>query len=290
MTQLVTGEAVALDLNLAGLPSRLLARVLDALVQLVALFVLVLGLMATVSDDALGTAVSLVLLVAVVVGYPVLLETLLRGRTVGKMALGLRVVRDDGGPIGFRQAFVRGISGVIDLITYAVPSVIAMLVGERSKRLGDHLAGTVVVLERSPVRPVPPPMMPAPLVGWAQTLQLSGLSDELALAARQFVARSAGMTPDAREALGRTLLESVTAVIAPPPPPGTPGWAVLAAVLAERRRRDGDRLAHEARLLQRSHGALRPSAVPRAPQAAPPPGLPVAAAVPAAATGFAPPA
>jgi uncharacterized RDD family membrane protein YckC len=264
MTQLVTGEAVALDLNLAGLPSRFLARLLDGLVQTAALFVLFIVAYAAGGDGEASTAFALVATVAVLIGYPVGMEALLRGRTVGKIALGLRVVRDDGGPITFRHAFVRGMSNIVDYVTYFVPSVITMLISERSKRLGDHLAGTVVVLERVSFRPGPPAPMPPGLVGWAQTLQLSGLSDELALAARQFVGRSAGMTAAAREELGHSLVAAVTAVIAPPPPPGTPGWAVLAAVLAERRRRDGERLAQEAWQLQQT-GAGRPSWVPPPP-------------------------
>ena len=51
--------------------------------------------------------------VLVFAGYPILMEWLTRGRTLGKIWLGLRVVRDDGGPIGFRQALVRGLAGLL---------------------------------------------------------------------------------------------------------------------------------------------------------------------------------
>lgn len=111
MSDLVTGEAVVLDLRLARLASRGLAVALDLLIQVVGLLLLFIILASTASglDDALAIALTLVIAIAVLIGYPVTLETLTRGQTVGKMALGLRVVREDGGPIRFRQALVRGV-------------------------------------------------------------------------------------------------------------------------------------------------------------------------------------
>ena len=112
-SELVTGEAVVLDLRVAKLASRALAMVLDVLVQ----FALLLGaffmLMLTVpgEDESLALTLILVFLVLIMVGYPVLFETLSRGRSLGKMAVGLRVVRVDGGPIRFRHALTRGSPG-----------------------------------------------------------------------------------------------------------------------------------------------------------------------------------
>lgn len=244
MTQpLVTGEAVALELNLAALPSRAVARAIDGVAQLGLLLVLSLIAGATVTSEAAGAAVGVTIIVVVFVGYPVAFETFLRGRTPGKMAMGLRVVRDDGGPISFRQAFVRGMTVVVDLITTFVVSVVCMLVNDRSKRVGDLLAGTVVVQERVSIPTVQVAMMPPPLIAWAQGLELSGLSDELALSARQFVSRAGSMSPAARDDLESRLVAAIAAVTAPPPPPGTPSWAYLSAVLAERRQRESARLA-----------------------------------------------
>jgi hypothetical protein len=80
--------------------------------------------------------------------------------------------------------------------------------------------------------------MPPPLAGWAQTLDLSRVPDSLGLAIRQFLGRAAQLDPAARERVGNQLLMQVAALTSPPPPPGTPGWAFLTAVIAERRRRD----------------------------------------------------
>lgn len=245
--QLVTGEAVALDLRPAALPSRVVAGLVDVVGQLLVLL-LVAGLATAVSLDvseAAAQALGIVVLVVVLIVYPVTFETLLRGRTPGKAAIGLRVVRDDGGPIGFRQAFVRGLAGAFlerPGVTFFVAGVATSLLNRQGKRLGDLLAGTIVVQERIAVKGGAVATMPPPLAGWAAQLDLSGISTELALSVRQFVSRADSLTPAAREDLGGRLVAAVTAAVGPAPP-GTPGWAVLSAVLAERRRREDQRMA-----------------------------------------------
>nr|MDQ3611870.1 RDD family protein [Actinomycetota bacterium] len=246
MSQLVTGEAVALDLRPAALPSRLLAGVLDALLQFLVL--VVFGSLATAVSldlsEAAVEALGLIVVVAVLIFYPVTFETLMRGRTPGKAAMGLRVVRDDGGPIGFRQALVRGLTGAFlerPGFSFFTIAVVTSLLNDQGKRLGDLLAGTVVLRERVSVRGGRVAGMPPPLAGWASGLDLSGVPDGLALAVRQFLSRSDELTDAAREELGGKLVRAVSDAVGPPPP-GTPGWAVLSAVLAERHRRESLRL------------------------------------------------
>ena len=247
MSQLVTGEAVALDLRPAALPSRLVAGLIDGAAQLAILLVLAL-LAVTVSSvvsDAALAALRVVVTLAVLAGYPVLFETLWRGRTPGKAAMGLRVVRDDGGPVAFRQALVRGLTGTFlerPGITLFVGAVVCSLLNGRGKRIGDLLAGTVVLQERVAVKGGAVATMPPPLAAWAAEADLAGLSDDLAASVRTFVARSDQLTAPAREQLGSQLVEALSSVVSPPPPAGTPGWAYLAAVLAERRRRAQDQL------------------------------------------------
>jgi len=238
---------VALDLRPAAVPSRLLAGVLDGTLQLLLFFGLAAlqGAVTPSVSPAASSALGLVLFVVVGVGYPAAFETLLRGRTPGKMALGLRVVRDDGGPVGFRQAIVRALAGLFlerPGVTFFLGAIVTMALNGRGKRIGDLLAGTVVLQERVAVRGGPVAMMPPELAAWASGADLSGVGDDLALSARQLLARSAELTPAAREDLGGRLVATVLAVVSPPPPPGTPGWAVLSAVLAERRRREETRL------------------------------------------------
>jgi uncharacterized RDD family membrane protein YckC len=252
MSSVVTGEAVALELRIAQLPSRIVAAVIDFSVMFGALYVLVLaaGGLLSLADPALATAASILIIIAVFLGYPLVFETLSRGRTLGKMAMGLRVVRDDGGPITFRQALVRALfglaverPGIFLLGLGPAIGMIASMLSRTGKRLGDMAAGTMVLQERVSVRPTWLPWMPAPLVGWASTLDLTGLDDSLALSVRQFLGRVYQFDPAAREALGRQLSDEVRACTTPAPPDGTPGWAYLSAVLAERRRREEERVA-----------------------------------------------
>ena len=160
---LVTGEAVPLEMRLAKVPSRALAITLDwALLALVGIPLAIAAESAFGADPALQATVVLVGFIALFVGVPVLVETLSRGRSLGKLVLGLRVVRDDGGPARFRHALTRGLAGVfVDfLLTFGAGAVICSLLNERGKRVGDVLAGTVVVRERAPAGSLPLPAIP----------------------------------------------------------------------------------------------------------------------------------
>jgi uncharacterized RDD family membrane protein YckC len=242
---LVTGEAVVVDMRTAGIGSRGIAVVLDFALQLALVFVLtyIVTNIGASLDSAAAIAFILVLYVAIALGYPVGFEAMWRGRTPGKAAMGLRVLRDDGGPIRFRHAFVRGLVGVVverPGVLFFFPALLCMLVNRRSKRLGDLAAGSIVVQERVPARVAPPPAMPAPLAGWAATLDLGRVDDRLAHEVRQFLARAPQLTPAVREQMSARLVGELATRTAPPPR-GAPAWAYLSAVLAERRRRELER-------------------------------------------------
>jgi uncharacterized RDD family membrane protein YckC len=230
-----------LDLRLARLPSRAIAIAIDlAVTALVAVGLgLLLNLSLPAADDALAAALNLIAVVTVLVAVPVTVETLTRGRSLGKLALGLRVVRDDGGTVRFRHALARGLAGVfVDFwTTLGCGALVCSLVNSRGKRFGDLLAGTVVVRERVPAARDRVPEPPESLRAWSATLELSQLPDDLALAARSYLTRLPQLAPDVRDSMGSRLATAVSARITPPPPAGTPAWAYLAAVLAERSRR-----------------------------------------------------
>lgn len=261
--RLVSGDAVELDVRVARLGSRALSRLIDLAVQgVLAVLLLVLtgiGLAAAgpYGDEALSAALTVVDLVLVLIAYPVFLESLTGGRTVGKLALGLRVIRDDGGPVRFRHALTRALIGVaIEFpalgMVVLLPlgwliSLWTMLVNPHGKRLGDLAAGTVVIHDRTPETWGWVPAMPPNLANWAALLDLTGLDDDLALSVRHYLARNRRLREPARSRLGYALASEVAACTTPPAPPGTPGWAYLAAVLAERNRRSAQRLA-QARL------------------------------------------
>jgi uncharacterized RDD family membrane protein YckC len=252
---LVSGEAVELEVRVARIGSRALALILDITLQAITLYFLFLAagivLLAAgnLADDALTIAVFTICVVVVLIGYPALSETLFRGRTLGKLALGLRVVRIDGGPIRFRHALTRALVSVtlewpgliLAPLTWAL-SLGTMLAQPQGRRIGDLAAGTMVIHDRTPAAWGWVPRMPPPLARWAALLDLTGLSDELALAVRHFLARNREIKEPARSSLGWALATEVAACTTPPPPPGVPGWAYLAAVLAERHRRAAHRL------------------------------------------------
>ncbi|MCV7385962.1 RDD family protein [Mycolicibacter longobardus] len=242
--ELVTGDAVVLDIAIAQLPVRAVSALIDIAVVMAAYLCSVVLWASTLGqfDDALTAAILIIFAVLLLVGYPVAMETLTRGRSLGKMAMGLRVVSDDGGPERFRQALFRALAGVVEIWALTgSPAVICSLVSARGKRLGDIFAGTVVISERAPVM-APPPMMPPGLAWWASTLQLSGLRAESAELARQFLGRAAQLDPHTRQMMAYRISGDVLAHISPPPPPDAPPELVLAAVLAERHQRELARL------------------------------------------------
>lgn len=291
---LVTGDAVVLDIQIAQLPIRAVGAIIDISVMFLG-YMLGLTLWAatlTQFDPALSGAVLLIFTVLVLFGYPVAFETATRGRSLGKMAVGLRVVSDDGGPERFRQALFRALAAVIEIWMFlGGPAVICSLLSVKGKRLGDIFAGTVVISERAP-RPTPPPVMPPALAWWASTLQLSGLGSEQAELARQFLSRAPQLNYQVRDDMAHRICGDILSRISPPPPPGAPPSHVLAAVLAERHRRELARLSR-AQAEPPGHQPLstpapRPAEPwpPRQPAPAPNPPAP---SPPPQSGGFAPP-
>ncbi|WP_173265148.1 RDD family protein [Streptomyces pacificus] len=245
MSGVVTGDAVVLGLRAARLPSRALALAIDLALVLPVYLLISVGLaMATASlDQAARTAVSIAAFVLVLVGGPIAVETLSRGRSPGKLACGLRVVRDDGGPIRFRHALVRGAIGVVEiLMTFGTVACIASLASERGRRVGDVFAGTLVVRERVPAArsaclPPPPPW----LVGRFTEIDLSGVPDDLWLAVRQYLTRMDRLDAEVGRALAERLATDLAVCTGAPVPAGVPAGAYLAGVVHERQTRDARR-------------------------------------------------
>lgn len=254
----VTGEGVAVELPVASTMHRAASGVIDLAVAVALLIAMVwgLGVLVAETSDAVATAVTLVGVIAVTVAFPATVETLTRGRTLGKLALGLRVVRDDGGPITARHAIARALVGFVEIyLLSGIAPLVSSIVNPRCKRLGDLAAGTYVVTERSKLRLQPPPQMPVPLEAWARSADVAALPSGLTVAVRQFLARATALAPGSREPIGQQLLAEVLRYVAPAPPPGFHGEYVLAAVITERRRRDTERLARERALRRRVVGA-----------------------------------
>ncbi|MEV0536413.1 RDD family protein [Kitasatospora sp. NPDC050463] len=318
MSDLVTGEAVVLGLRAAKLPSRALATGLDLLVQGAALGVtsLVLSFALVDLDGAALAALMLGLVVFFLVALPVMVETLTRGRSLGKAALGLRVVRSDGGPVRFRHSLVRGLVGFFEIIVLSgVPAAICSAVSSDGKRLGDVFAGTLVVRERVPgaggaANALPPvhPQLLRTIGGELVALDLSAVPEPLWLAIRQLLGRIGQLDPAVAHQMSARLADDLAARTGHAVPYGLHPAAYLGAVLTERQRREWTRAQGygqqfqphphlQAQPLPPVPGAPTPATpAPAAPTPAPPaaptaPAQPAPPAPqPAPGTGFAPPA
>ncbi|MFJ7999973.1 RDD family protein [Streptomyces sp. NPDC096310] len=301
MDELVTGDAVVLGLRPARLPSRALATAIDLAVAGAAYLLVSVGIMLSTGslDEAAVAALAVASFLLVLVGGPIAVETLSHGRSLGKMACGLRVVRDDGGPIRFRHALVRGAMGVVEILfSVGVVACVASLVSARGRRIGDVFAGTLVVRERVPTphrAAVPPP--PPWLVGRFAELDLSAVPDDLWLAIRQYLTRMGQLDAGVSRSMAERLAGDLATRTGTPAPREVPAGAYLAAVVNERQARDARR-AFGPRV-----GAAPAPVVPEAgagsPVVSPPPPADPSGDSPSAsgdsssvppATGFAPPA
>ncbi len=253
---LVTGEAVALDLPPASLGLRIASGLIDVVVTvlLLLLIILIAGVATIGTDAALATVALIGTIILVFVVFPTTIETLTRGRSLGKLALGLRTVRDDAGPISFQHAFIRSLIGVVEIyfpLTAGAPAFFSALLSSRGKRLGDYAAGTYVVRERVKLKLNQPATMPPHLAAWAQRADVTSLPTGLSLAVRQYLGRLPTIDPGSRATIGARLADEVLKYVAPAPPPRTAPEDFLAAVIATRRERDQRRLRRESEFRNR---------------------------------------
>ncbi|WP_265521836.1 RDD family protein [Oerskovia flava] len=238
---ILIGEGVILDARPASFATRTLGALLDLLAVGVLTLLIILALFGALDqvDPGYAPVIFIVLAVTIMVVIPTTVETLTRGRSLGKLATGTRIVRDDGGPVRFRHAFIRALVGVGELwLTLGSVALITSLSNDKGKRLGDIAAGTYAIRIRGGRPTLAPISMPPYLASWATHADMRRLPDGLALAARQFLARADRLNPASRVRLGRELAGQMERYVAPGPPPGTPPEIFLVAVLAERRNRD----------------------------------------------------
>jgi uncharacterized RDD family membrane protein YckC len=239
--RMVTPEAVALEFRTANLGSRILAYLLDMVIVALGILVglLAVALIGQASDvvvpDWVALTIVLVLLPGWWLGYFIAFETLWRGRTPGKAALGLRVVTKEGAPVRFRHAAVRALLGIVDfLVMGGFFAVVFILLTRDNQRLGDLVAGTLVLRERSALAaPAPVVFGPPPgLEAYTSTLDVGALGTEEYLAVRTFLLRAASLPPGPRSALALQLANPLAARLRPPPPSGVSPELYLHCVAA----------------------------------------------------------
>lgn len=260
MSELVIAEGVELELRPARLASRCAALLLDFAIQGVLILVLhaiVFGIWSNSNADS-DNAFWIVIIVIVTLGYPVTIETLTVGRSIGKFALGLRIVRVDGGPERFRHALARALAGLFAdlnlpmfaavvlgessplwLVLVGTPGAFASVASRRGQRIGDLLAGTIAIRERNVTRFGALPVLPSPaLLAWAERASVGEVPAGLVVAARQLISRVFELDRPAAARLATELAGQVSAYVDPAPPPGTPAYLYLVAVTGERFRRE----------------------------------------------------
>ena len=250
--ELMTGEAVALDLRPAGFFIRAAGAAIDFIVYfglyLAILIPLSLGAFST--DQATTTALATVFFVVALIVVPTTVELLSRGKSLGRLALGTRIVRDDGGAIGFRHAFIRALVGVLEIfMTIGGFAAVVALLWHKTKRLGDFIAGTYSQYERISGRVAPVYGVPVPLQQWALTADVGRMPDRLVRRIAQFLAQAAGLTPATRDRLSRELATEAAVFVSPVPQ--ADAELFLAAVASLRRDREFTALTLERQGLER---------------------------------------
>jgi uncharacterized RDD family membrane protein YckC len=232
----VTPEAVVLDVQTAGLGSRVFAKAIDFLVQGASLVIFLTVIFTSRIDNL---AVVLVVTTVIVLLYPIILEALWRGRTVGKAALGLRVVTREGAPIRFRHAAIRGMFGLLEVLALPMVGVLAMLGSRTDQRLGDMVAGTIVIRERAAAKASWPAVFypPPGLESYVATLDVSAMTAGEYETVRSFLLRAYEMDPLPRANLAARLAGPLVLRWHQPVPDGVGPeiWLVCAASAYQQR-------------------------------------------------------
>ena len=242
---MITPEAVVLEFETASVASRSLAQALDTLVRfgLVYALALVAGLIVEGLGTTPGVVVFIVGIFLIVFGYPALLEARWNGQTIGKRALGLRVVTVEGAPVRFRHAAIRSLLSVVDFFVppLGVTATFVSLLNRRNQRLGDVFAGTIVLRERTGAS-FPVPVSFPPLPGYdvyARSLDVGGITPEQYAVIRSFLIRVHTLTPRARAHLGTRLANTVAMSMNHRPPAGVTAEIFLVSVAAAYQLRQG---------------------------------------------------
>jgi uncharacterized RDD family membrane protein YckC len=238
-----TPEGVDLQVTLAGLGSRAGAAAIDTVILGVIFVIVVIAIVLVgfgdVSDDVLVLLLGIGALIIFIIffGYYLLFETLNSGRTPGKSALGIRVIRLDGTPLGFGAVAIRTLLRVVDsLPVLNAAGILTILATPRNQRIGDLAAGTVVVRESQPSVP-PTELEGSHILAGKPAWDTSGLGDEEIALVRRFVERRSSLSPTNREQLAASIAGKLRSKVVAPDDPES-NEAFLVRLLAERLHRE----------------------------------------------------
>jgi uncharacterized RDD family membrane protein YckC len=234
---IATPEGVTLDLVLAGLGSRFVARLLDSAIQGAIIIALIIGTGVT-SPPGFLIAGVLVLIFLVMFAYDVPFEVLNNGRTPGKAAAGIRVVGRLGEPIGFLSSSIRNIMRIVDFlpVLYAT-GVVSIVATSQDQRLGDLTAGSLVVRDKFPgliaSTAAPPITVPVEAVA---TWDVSALDTEDVATIRHFLDRRLALSWPVRSYFATALASRVGPKVAGAPYATHPEYLLEGIVVAKQER------------------------------------------------------
>lgn len=218
-----TPEQVHLEFVLAGIGSRFMAVFLDALIELVLyalLFVISLGLgfsgFFNAARSIWWTALVTLVIFCVYWGYYAIFEAIWKGQTPGKRWAGIRVIKDSGRPINAFEAITRNLIRAIDFfpVCYGV-GVVTMLLNSKNRRLGDYVAGTIVVHETSDRESSL--FFNTPTSTDFTLHQAAGLTLQEAELIETFLARRLEIPPEVRKFNSQRITEMISARLNIPP-------------------------------------------------------------------------
>jgi uncharacterized RDD family membrane protein YckC len=241
---IVTPEAVVLDVETAGYASRILAGLFDLTIQLALLLItgVLLGIAFFGDQSGVITAFAIASFL-VIFAYPIGFETWLRGRTPGKMVLGLRAVTTDGAPIQLRDATLRAMGGAVErrLHPGGVTGALFVLLTPRHQRLGDLIARTMVI--RDTEKHVSTPALwfspPPGLEQYAATIDPTAITVEQYTVIRSFLTRGTSLSAPARATLARDLANRLAERIHHQPPQFVAPEVFLICAMARYQVRNG---------------------------------------------------
>lgn len=245
----VTPDGVVLNMPVARIGTRGIAYLLDLLVisvvggvisQIMAIFAAV-GLLSPSIIEAIGAYVAVGVPLVLLVGYPVLMEQLFRGQTLGKMVVGARVVDVSGGPVRAWQSVVRSVFGLVELTVLVFIGVFTSLLNPLARRVGDLSAGTLVISDRGTRKPIIPLVFPIPPGShwFVDAIDPTAITEEQYSAIRAVLLRINTLDAASCDQLMATMSTQVAERIALPRPYNVPPATFLVCVCCAYQRLEG---------------------------------------------------
>ncbi|MBV7364113.1 RDD family protein [Actinomycetaceae bacterium TAE3-ERU4] len=253
---IVTGEGVSLELEPTSLLRRLLAGFYDYVLLGSIVFVACIYLLPYLESQVERNLLTRWIVIFVIILVPAFMEIITRGQSLGKMLLGIKVVRDDGGIPTRGSSVWRAVTIYFEILaSLGSIALISIIFNPQGKRIGDILAGTVVVNSQIAGKPRII-QLPPELKQWVQTASLAPPPNELLESARLHLHNTYRLPTDIRHAQAVSIATEL-ARYATPPAPTRDAERFIAAFLVARRQVEYEKLLKEEKLAKEISKKLR---------------------------------